>query len=144
MADNKCCITIVKDLPTANSKQRIGHIKKVNRYGFGYGAQVLTKLKPGDKICFYVPSMKSVVLHGIVSSYPKPGKPPEEWSINDVDGIYDYYDTEIDLINVKEVEPPVNLRDARIKLGLSKNWGSYVMGTHSVPETEFNILIGVE
>ena len=53
-------------------------------------------------------------------SYPKPGKPPEEWSINDVDGIYDYYDTEIDLINVKEVEPPVNLRDARIKLGLSK------------------------
>jgi hypothetical protein len=44
---------------------------------------------------------------------------------------------------LKMCEPPVNLREVRKKLGLSKNWGSYVMGTHSIPETEFNILIGV-
>jgi hypothetical protein len=102
MAENICCITIVKNLPTARSKQRIEYIKKVNKYGFGDGARVLSKLKSGDKICFYVPSQKSVVLHAIVSSEPKSGVPHVDWSINDVNG-HDYYNMELDLINVKDV-----------------------------------------
>lgn len=139
----ECYITTVKDLPTASGRERIEYICEKNAWGFGYGATGLTNLEEGDRICFYLPSAKSVVLHAIVASSPKPGDPPEHWRINDVNGL-DYYDTEVDLIEVKHVKPPVRIPDVREKLGLSKKWGNYVIQTHRVNPTEFNILIGLE
>jgi hypothetical protein len=58
----ECYITTVKDLPTASGRQRIDYEYQKN-VGFGYGAIGLTNLKEGDKICFYLPSSKSIVLH---------------------------------------------------------------------------------
>lgn len=139
----ECYITTIKDLPTANGRDRIEYIDQEKVWGFGYGAPGLTNLKEGDKICFYLTSTKSIVLHGIVASSPKPGDPPEHWEINDVDGL-DYYDTEVDLIEVQYVKPPVKIPDVREKLGLSKRWGTYVIQTHRVDPAEFNILIGLE
>ena len=61
----KCYITTVKDFPNVSGKERIEYIDKKGVYGFGFGAQSLTNLEVGDRICFYLPSEKSVVLHGI-------------------------------------------------------------------------------
>ncbi|HHT09162.1 MAG TPA: hypothetical protein GX009_02415 [Candidatus Atribacteria bacterium] len=74
---------------------------------------------------------------------PKSGKPPAHWSINDIDGL-DYYNTEVDLIEVKYVKPPVMIPDVREKLGLEKRWGTYVIQTHQVSPAKFNILIGLD
>ena len=139
----ECYITTVKDLSTANGRDRIEYLYQKKVWGFGYGAPGLNNLKEGDKICFYLTSNKSIVLHGIVASNPKPGDPPENWEINDVDGL-DYYNTEVDLIEVQYVKPPVKIQDVREKLGLPKRWGNYVIQTHKVDPAEFNILIGLE
>lgn len=139
----ECYITTVKDFPTVTGKERIDYVYEKNVWGFGYGARRLTSLEEGDKICFYLPSTKSVVLHGIVASKSKEASPPERWEINDVDE-RDYYNTELKLINVKYVKPPVRIQDVKEKLGLPNNWGNFVIQTHIVDPAEFNILIGLD
>lgn len=133
-----CYITTIKDLPTAKGIDRINYIKEKEAYGFGEGARGLSKMKENDKICFYLTSTQSVVLHAIVCSEPKPANPPEHWDIDE------YYDDEIALYNIKEVNPPIKISEVRTKLGLQKNWGNYVISTHKIDETDFNVLIGSE
>lgn len=65
MSGDKCYITTVRDFPKVSSLERIKYIKKVKAYGFGDSARVLTNLEIDGRICFYVPSQKSVVLHAI-------------------------------------------------------------------------------
>ena len=136
----KCYITTVKDFPNVSGKERIEYIDKKGVYGFGFGAQSLTNLEVGDRICFYLPSEKSVVLHAIVASGIEDACPPEDWKINDSEPGRIYYDVEVKLTNIKPVDPPVKLPEVREKLGLSNNWGTYVMGTHGVDPAHFNIL----
>ena len=143
MKEDKCYITTVKDFPKVSGLQRIDYIKEVKAYGFGDGARVLSDLDRESRICFYVPSKKSVVLHAIVVSDKKAGFPPKDWGINDYDGLV-YYDVEIELDNIIDVNPPVKLPEVREKLGLSKKWGNYVISTHEVDPVDFNILIGGE
>lgn len=139
----ECYITTIKDLPTAKGIDRINYIINSGGYGFGKGARVLSNLKKNDKICFYLTSNQSVVLHAIVSGNQRQGNPPEHWDINDVDGL-DYYNTVIKLDNIKEVKPPVKISEVRAKLGLPENWGNYVIQTHKIDETDFILLIGAE
>ncbi len=139
----KCYITTVKDFPFVKGKTRIDYVYEKNVYGFGEGARGLRNLDEGDKICFYLKSSKSVVLHGIISSRPKPGAPPEGWDMYNEEGL-EYYDTEVELINVDYVKPPVKIAEVREELGLPEKWGNYVIQTHTIDEIEFNILIGAD
>lgn len=139
MNEDKCYITTVKDFPKVSGLERIEYIKEIKAYGFGYGAKGLTNLEVGSRICFYVPSKESVVLHAIIASGIVDGNPPKEWEIN---GQQIYYDVEYKLDNVMDINPPVKLIEVREKLGLSKRWGNFVISTHEVDPTDFNILIG--
>ena len=139
----ECYITTVKDFPNVSGMKRIEYVYETKKWGFGYGARGLTNLKEGDKICFYLPSTKSVVLHAIIASRPKSALPPKKWEINNINGL-DYYNTEVELINVKYVNPAVRIPDVKEKLGLKEKWGNYVIQTHRVDPAEFNILIGLE
>ena len=139
----KCYITTVKDFPNVSGKERIKYIDNNGVYGFGFGAQSLTNLEVGDRICFYLPSEKSVVLQGIVKSGIKDACPPKEWKINDSEPGRIFYDVEVEL-DTEPVDPPVKLPEVREKLGLSNKWGTYVMGTHEVDPADFNILIGMD
>lgn len=141
MSGDKCYITTVKDFPKVSGLERIEYIKEIKAYGFGYGAKGLTNLGLGSRICFYVPSQKSVVLHAIIASGIEEGDPPEEWEIND-DLVY--YDVEYKLDNIMDVNPPVKIPEVREKLGLGEKWGNYVISTHEVDPADFNILIGGE
>ena len=143
MKGDKCYITTIKGFPKVSGLERIEYIKEVKAYGFGYGARFLSKLDMGSKICFYVTSQKSVVLHAIIASGIEEGDPPEEWEINDFDG-KDYYNTEYKLKNIMDVTPPVKIPEVREKLGLCERWGNYVISTHEVDPADFNILIGGE
>lgn len=136
----KFYITTIKDLPTAPGIERIRYIFNNNVYGFGDGAPGLSNLNKYDKICFYLKSEKRVALYGTVSAEKRPGYPPEEWEINDVDGYLDYYDVEVELKDVHYVSPPIKIREVREKLGWPKNWGVHVISTRSISENEFNIL----
>ena len=49
--------------------------------------------------------LKSIVLEGVVSNGPEPGSPPKEWNMYNKEGIQ-YYDTEVELINLDYVYPP--------------------------------------
>ena len=140
---NKCYITTVKDFPTVSALERIEYIMKKDAYGFGKKAPVLSKLDLGSKICFYLPAYKSIVLHAIVDSQIHEAYPPEHWKINDIYGI-DYYNVEIKLTNIMDVNPPVKIPEVLEKLRLKKNYGNYVICTHEVDSDDFKILIGLK
>lgn len=138
-----CYITTVKDFTFVNGKKRIEYIFNNKVYGFGDGARGLSNLKKDDKICFYLPAIKSVVLQGVISNGPEIGSPPKEWNMYNKEGL-EYYDTEVELKNLEYVYPPVKMSDVYDELGLPEKWGNYVRQTHKVSPSEFNILIGLE
>lgn len=133
-------IAIIIDLPTAPGIERTDYIYNKKVYGYGEGARGHNNFKEEDKICFYVSSLKSVALYGTISKEQRPGSPPGNWDINNVDGYKNFYDTEIELKDVHYVSPHVKIADVREKLGWSKSWGNHVRSAHKITENEFNIL----
>lgn len=140
------CLTIVKDFDEIKDFERIEIIKKEGKYGFGYGAQVLSKLSNGDNICFYLKSTQKIVLSAEVVSSPSRNVVPPDHRIPER-----YYNAEIKLANVKDVEPPVDLTDERVRSDLNafkaggisfdiKNWGNFVLGSKNIEISDFDKL----